>query len=63
MYLPCDGFTISIEMVGALVWFYNFSNISSARTFSLGLVVGNSVGNDVGDGVAGVLVYGFGAGV
>ena len=37
--------------------------ISSARTMSLGVVVGNSVGNDLGHGVANVVVDGFGAGV
>ena len=38
-------------------------NISSARTLSLGVVVGKSVDDDVGDGVVGVVVDGFGAGV
>ena len=37
--------------------------ISSARTFSLGVVVGNCVVDDVGDGVADVVVDVFGAGV
>ena len=39
------------------------STISPARTLSLGVVVGNSVDNYVGDGLAGVVVDGFGAGV
>ena len=39
------------------------STISYARALSLGVLVGNSEGNDVDDGVAGVLVDGFGAGV
>ena len=39
------------------------SNISSALVLTLGVVVGNSVGGDLGDGVAGVVIYGFGAGV
>ena len=39
------------------------STISSARTLSLGVVVYNIVGNDVGDGLAGVVVDGYGAGV
>ena len=39
------------------------STISSAITLSLGVVVVNSVDNDVGDGVSGVVVYGFSAGV
>ena len=38
-------------------------NISCARTFSLEGVLGNGVGNDVGDSVAGVVVDGFDAGV
>ena len=41
----------------------SFSTISSAREFSLVVVVSNSVGDNVSDGVAGVLVDGFGAGV
>ena len=41
----------------------SFSIISSARTFPLGVVVGNCAGCDVGDGLAGVVVDGFGAGV
>ena len=40
----------------------SFSTISSARVFSLGVVVGNSVVDYVGDGVAGFVVDGFGAG-
>ena len=39
------------------------STISSARAFSLGVLVGNSEGDDVDDRVAGVLVDWFGAGV
>ena len=39
------------------------STISSARVLSLGVVVGNSEGGDVDDGVAGVVVDGFGSGV
>ena len=41
----------------------SFSTISSARLLLLGVVVGNSVGDDLGDGAAGVMVDGFGAGV
>ena len=41
--------------------FINCCNISSARTLSLGVIIDNSVDNDVGDGVAGVVVDGFGA--
>ena len=37
--------------------------ISSARALSLGFLVVNSAGNDVGDGVSGVVVDGFGADV
>ena len=37
------------------------SAVSSERVLSLGVVVENSVGDDVGDGVAGVVVGGFGA--
>ena len=40
----------------------NGLTISSARELSLGVVVCNSVGNAVGDGVAGVVVDRFGAG-
>ena len=39
------------------------STISSARVLSLGVVVGNSVGNYVGAGLSSVVVDGFGAGV
>ena len=39
------------------------STISYAIEFSLGVVVVIIVGDDVGDGVAGVVVDGFGAGV
>ena len=39
------------------------STQSSARAFSLGVVVGNIEGNGVYDGVASVVVDGFGAGV
>ena len=41
----------------------SFFTISFARALSLGVVVGNSVGGDVGDGAFGVMVDGFGAGV
>ena len=41
----------------------SYSTISPVKTLSLGVVVENSVGDDVGDGVAGVVVDGFGAGV
>ena len=40
-----------------------FSTISSARAFSLGLVVGNHVDDDLGDAKSGVMVDGFGAGI
>ena len=40
-----------------------FFTISSARELSLVVVVGNSVGDDLCDGAAGVTVDGFGAGV
>ena len=43
--------------------FISCSNISTERALSLGVVVGNSKGNDVGDGVSSVVVDGFGAGV
>ena len=36
------------------------SDISSTRTLPLRVVVGNFVGDDVGDGVAGVVIDGFG---
>ena len=36
--------------------------MSSARALSLGVTLGNSVGDDLGDRVAGVVVDGFGAG-
>ena len=39
------------------------STISSARTFSLGVLVGNFLGGNVGDGVGSVVFGGFGAGV
>ena len=39
------------------------STISSTRSLSLGVVLDNSVGNDLGDGEASVVVDGFGAGV
>ena len=39
------------------------STISSARVLSLGVVVGNSVGDYIGDGVSSVVVDGFDAGV
>ena len=41
----------------------NCLTISSARALSLAVEVGNSGGNDVGGGVAGVVVDGFCAGV
>ena len=41
----------------------SFSTISSARELSLGVEVGNCLGDDVGGGVAGVVVDGFGTGV
>ena len=37
--------------------------ILSAREFSLGVIVGNRIGNNVRDGVASVLVHGFGTGI
>ena len=43
--------------------FISCLTISSARTLSLGGVVGNIVGDDVSDEVAGVVVDGFGVGV
>ena len=43
--------------------FMSCLTISSDRALSLGVVVGNSEGGDVDDGVAGVVVDGFGAGV
>ena len=39
------------------------STISSTILLSLGVVVGNSEGNDVGDGVSGVVVDSFSADV
>ena len=39
------------------------SKISYARALSLGVAVGNIVGDDIGDGVAGVVIDGFGVGV
>ena len=63
VYLPCGGFTISIDIFGALGFFISCSTISSARALSLGLVVGNIEGGDVDYGVAGVVVDGFGSGV
>ena len=39
------------------------STISSARTLSLGVVVGNNVGDDIGDGVPSGVVDGFGVGI
>ena len=41
--------------------FMSFLTISYARALSLGVIVGNSVGNYLGDGAASVVVYGFGA--
>ena len=41
----------------------SFLTISFSRTLSLGVVAGNCVGDDVGDGVDGVVVDGFGSGV
>ena len=43
--------------------FISFWTISSARTLLLGVVVGNCVDDDVGYGVAGVVVDEFIAGV
>ena len=43
--------------------FISCSTLLSVRTLSLGVVVGNDVGDDLGDGVAGVVVDGFDAGV
>ena len=48
-----------------LVQLYSFmscSTISYARIFSSRVVVGNRVNDDVGDGVAGVVVDSFGGG-
>ena len=39
------------------------STISSARALSLGLVLGNGEGDDIYDGVSGVVFDGIGAGV
>ena len=63
VYLPHDGFTIIIDIVGVLGLFMSCSDISSDRTLSVGVVVGNCVGNYVGDGVAGIVVGGFVAGI
>ena len=38
------------------------STTSSARALTLGVVEGNIEGSDIGDGVASVVVDGFGAG-
>ena len=63
VYPPCDGFTISIDIFGALGCFMSCLTISSAIMLSLGVVLGNCVGNYVGGGLAGVVVDGFGEGV
>ena len=41
----------------------SFSTISSAIMLSLGVVLGNSVDDYVGDGVSGVVIDGFRSGV
>ena len=64
MYIfPVMGLQSAYTQFVRLDGFMSFLTISSARSLSLGVVVGNSVVNDLGDGSVGVVVDGFGAGV